>query len=137
MAVLILGLVVLPEQLENVEVLFLKVDLFLIEAVRHDLRLLPDRLGAPVYFLEDHLHHCGLELGQQAHLMQRLLGLALLLLLGQLARGPTIEEGRDLDALGNPLGVLALLLLDALLDVLRVVALQDVGLALEAIVKFR
>ena len=137
MAVLILGLVVLPEQLENVEVLFLKVDLFLVEAVRHDLRLLPDRLGAPVDLLEDHLHHSGLELGQQAHLVQRLLGLAVHLLLGKLARGPTIEEGRDLDALGDPLRVLALLLLDALLDVFRIVALQDVGLALEAIVKFR
>ena len=135
--ILVLRLVVLPQQLKDIEVLLLQVDLLLVQAVCHDLRLLSDRLRAPVDFLEDDLHHGRLELGQQVHLVQGLLGLALHLLLGQLTGGPAIEEGRHLDALSYPLGILALLLLDALLDMFWVVALEYVRLALEAVVKFR
>jgi hypothetical protein len=48
-----------------------------------------------------------------------------------------MEEGRHLDALSDPLRILTLLLLNALLNMLGVVTLEDVGLALKAIVEFR
>lgn len=110
-------------------------DLFLVEAVRHNLGLLSYWLGAAVDLLQHDLHHGCLELGKHAHLRKRLLRLAFLLFLGEFARGTTVEEGRYFDALGNALGVLALLLLNALLNVLRVVSLENVGLALESLVK--
>jgi len=135
-AILVLGLVVLPEQLEDVEVLLFEVDLLLVKALRHNLGLLSDRLGAAVNLLQNDLHHGSLELGQHAHLRKRLLRLPLLLLLRQLAGGSSVKERRDFDALRNPLCVLALLLLNAFLNVLWVVPLKYVGLALETLVEF-
>ena len=135
--ILVSRLVVLAEQLQDVEVLLLQVDLLLVEAVRDDLGLLPDWLGAAVDLLEHDLHHGGLELREHAHLRERLLCLPLLLFLGELTGGTAIEEGRYFDALSNALGVLALLLLNALLDVLRIISLKNVGLALEAFIELR
>ena len=135
--IFVLRLVVLPEKLENIKVLLLQMDLLLVQAIRHDLRLLTDRFRPPIDFLEDDLHHGGLELGQHVHLMQGLLGLGLHLLPRQLAGGPTVEEGGHLDALSNPFSILTLFLLDAFLNVLWIVALKHVGLALKAIIEFR
>lgn len=135
LAVLLSRLVVLAEQLEDIEVLLFEMDLFLVEAVRHNLGLLSDWLRATVDLLKDDLHHGGLELGKHAHLRKGLLSLPLLLLLREFAGGAAIEEGRYLNALRNALRVLALLLLDALLDVLGVIALENVGLALETFIK--
>lgn len=84
MTFLFLGLVVVPQQLKNVEVFFFKVNLLLVQTVGHNLRLLADWLRSSVDFLEDHLHHGCLELGQHVHLVKCLLGLAFHLLLGHL-----------------------------------------------------
>lgn len=107
------------------------------EAVRDDLGLLSDWLGAAVDLLEDDLHHGGLELREHAHLRERLLSLPLLLFLGEFTGGTAVEEGRYFDALSNALRVLALLLLNALLDVLRIIPLKNVSLALEAFIELR
>lgn len=102
------------------------------------------------------MHHCSLEFGQQLHLLEGFLGLLVCDFTGlssKVTHGAIIFVGvlevlehvvvgialaellRRFDALDDPLGVLIFLLLNVFLDMLWVVALQTVGLNLEAVVE--
>ena len=135
LGVLFLGVIVLSKQLQNVEVFLLQVDLFLLQATRHNFDLFPDWLGPTVNFLEHNLHHSRLELGQHLHFGQSLFSFAFLLFRSELAVWCWVKVPWHFYVLDYSIRVLIFTTLYAFLDVLWVVFLQRVGLTLETIVK--
>lgn len=78
--------------MKYVEVLLLKRYVLPPETFADNLSLLPDGLGPPVYLLEDDLHHCRLELGQEAHLFQGLFHFEFNLFLREFTISIYVEE---------------------------------------------
>ena len=86
--VIFLILLTLLEERQDVEVLFFEEYLLFLEALGCDFSLFFDGFGASVDFLQYHLHHGGLEFGQQLHLLERLLGLLVRDLTGLFSKVP-------------------------------------------------
>lgn len=155
---LVIFLILLPllKEGQDIEILFLEEYLLFLEAFRRNLSLFFDRFWASIDFLQNYLHHRGLEFGQKLHLFERFLGLlvcdltslfpkfthraiffvVVLELLQDVLVGITLTELLwSFDTLDDSFGVLIFLLLNMFLDMLWIVTLQTIRLYLESIVE--
>ena len=135
---LLLGLVLLQKR-QNIEILLIKEDFLLGQALLNNLSLLADRLRAAVDLLEHNLHKCWLKLGEHPHFGN---GFVLFMSFNCVRLATIIRGNLTLEVIlrgSHPnydsLRVLVLLLLYLALNLLWIEALEAVSLDLETVVE--